>query len=261
MFVAEASGLPWAVYCPYPPPFRSDDVPRTASASARTRAARQGPRPHLARKFGDRQLAPGARAVQRAQSRSRLAAVRTFDDQFLKSDRFIAFTAEPYEYHRSDWPPQVRLVGPGLWEPPAEPPAWLEAETPPDRARDRLDRVPARREADRNRARGTRRRGRGGRGDDRGPGPGPVPAYRPTRASSSSCRTARSSRARVCVVSHGGQGITQKALAAGVPVCVVPFSRDQFDVARRVELDDAGVRLHHKRLNPERLRAARPERR
>ena len=59
-----------------------------------------------------------------------------------------------------------------------------------------------------------------------------------------------------CVVCHGGQGITQKALAAGVPACVVPFSRDQFDVARRVQLNDAGVRLHHKRLNPERLRAA-----
>jgi len=59
-----------------------------------------------------------------------------------------------------------------------------------------------------------------------------------------------------CVVSHGGQGITQKALAAGVPLCVVPFSRDQFDVARRVEHNNAGVRLHHKRLNPARLRAA-----
>ena len=58
-----------------------------------------------------------------------------------------------------------------------------------------------------------------------------------------------------CVVSHGGQGITQRALAAGVPVCVVPFCRDQFDVARRVEVAGAGVRLHHKRLNPERLRA------
>jgi hypothetical protein len=36
----------------------------------------------------------------------------------------------------------------------------------------------------------------------------------------------------------------------------VPFCRDQFDVARRVEVADAGVRLHHKRLNPRRLRAA-----
>jgi UDP:flavonoid glycosyltransferase YjiC (YdhE family) len=38
--------------------------------------------------------------------------------------------------------------------------------------------------------------------------------------------------------------------------CVVPFCRDQFDVARRVEVADAGVKLHHKRLTPERLRAA-----
>jgi UDP:flavonoid glycosyltransferase YjiC (YdhE family) len=59
-----------------------------------------------------------------------------------------------------------------------------------------------------------------------------------------------------CVVCHGGQGITQKALAAGVPVCVVPFSRDQFDVARRVQVAGAGVRLHHKRLSPARLRGA-----
>src|SRR6185437_965317 len=29
-----------------------------------------------------------------------------------------------------------------------------------------------------------------------------------------------------CVVCHGGMGITQKALANGVPVCVVPFGRD-----------------------------------
>jgi UDP:flavonoid glycosyltransferase YjiC (YdhE family) len=36
----------------------------------------------------------------------------------------------------------------------------------------------------------------------------------------------------------------------------VPFARDQFDVARRVEQNDAGVRLHHKRLNPDRLRRA-----
>ena len=38
-------------------------------------------------------------------------------------------------------------------------------------------------------------------------------------------------------------GITQKALAAGVPVCVVPFGRDQLEVARHVEVAGAGVRL------------------
>jgi UDP:flavonoid glycosyltransferase YjiC (YdhE family) len=51
-------------------------------------------------------------------------------------------------------------------------------------------------------------------------------------------------------------GITQKALAAGVPVCVVPFGRDQFDVARHVEVAEAGTRLPASRLRPDRLRKA-----
>jgi MGT family glycosyltransferase len=58
----------------------------------------------------------------------------------------------------------------------------------------------------------------------------------------------------VCAVTHGGMGATQKALARGVPVCAVPFGRDQFEVARRVEVAGAGTRLPAKRLNPERLR-------
>jgi len=51
-------------------------------------------------------------------------------------------------------------------------------------------------------------------------------------------------------------GITVKALSTGVPVCVVLFCRDQFDVARRVEVSDTGVRLPHRRLSAKRLRAA-----
>ena len=59
-----------------------------------------------------------------------------------------------------------------------------------------------------------------------------------------------------CMVCHGGMGITQKALAAGVPVCVVPFGRDQLEVARRVEVSDAGTRLPAGRLRADRLRQA-----
>lgn len=40
----------------------------------------------------------------------------------------------------------------------------------------------------------------------------------------------------VCAITHGGIGATQKALARGVPVCAVPFGRDQLEVARRVEV-------------------------
>lgn len=57
-----------------------------------------------------------------------------------------------------------------------------------------------------------------------------------------------------CAITHGGMGATQKALALGVPVCAVPFGRDQPEVARRVAMA-AGTRLSASRLNPRRLRA------
>lgn len=63
-------------------------------------------------------------------------------------------------------------------------------------------------------------------------------------------------REAACVVCHGGMGITQKALAAGVPVCVVPFGRDQLEVARHVEQAGAGTRLVPRRLTPGRFRLA-----
>jgi UDP:flavonoid glycosyltransferase YjiC (YdhE family) len=81
--------------------------------------------------LGDRLLAPELPPLNELRAGLGLPPLRKFDEQFLKSDRFIAFTAEPYEYNRSDWPPQVRLVGPGLWAPPAEPPAWLGPENRP----------------------------------------------------------------------------------------------------------------------------------
>src|SRR6202035_2258348 len=58
----------------------------------------------------------------------------------------------------------------------------------------------------------------------------------------------------VCAITHGGMGATQKALARGVPVCVVPHGRDQFEVARRVEVSRCGTQLPAKKLSPPRLR-------
>jgi UDP:flavonoid glycosyltransferase YjiC (YdhE family) len=58
------------------------------------------------------------------------------------------------------------------------------------------------------------------------------------------------------VVCHGGMGIVQKSVTAGVPLAVVPFGRDQPEVARRVTECGAGVTLPSKKLTPERLRLA-----
>src|SRR5215217_4342402 len=44
----------------------------------------------------------------------------------LRAPLMLYMTAEPFEYPRSDWPGSVRLVGPGIWDPPAKSPAWLE---------------------------------------------------------------------------------------------------------------------------------------
>ena len=56
-------------------------------------------------------------------------------------------------------------------------------------------------------------------------------------------------------LSRRGHQISLRTLAHRVPVCVVPFGRDQFEVARRVEVSGAGTSLPAKRLSPERLRA------
>lgn len=61
-------------------------------------------------------------------------------------------------------------------------------------------------------------------------------------------------RAEVAIT-HGGMGATQKAPAAGVPV-VVPWGRDQAEVARRAETAGAAVVLPRRRLTAERLRDA-----
>jgi UDP:flavonoid glycosyltransferase YjiC (YdhE family) len=51
-------------------------------------------------------------------------------------------------------------------------------------------------------------------------------------------------------------GATQKMLAAGVPVVVIPWGRDQAEVGRRAQATGAGVLLPRRRLSPENLREA-----
>jgi MGT family glycosyltransferase len=59
-----------------------------------------------------------------------------------------------------------------------------------------------------------------------------------------------------CTICHGGMGVVQKTLAAGVPACVVPFGRDQFEVAARVAATGAGTCLTPDALSADALRGA-----
>ena len=58
------------------------------------------------------------------------------------------------------------------------------------------------------------------------------------------------------VVCHGGMGIVQKAVAAGVPIVAVPFGRDQPEVGRRIAESGAGVLVKQKDLSADRIRSA-----
>ena len=181
--------------------------------------------------------------------------VRRVERAMVRAPLMLYMTAEPFEYPRSDWPPSVRMVGPGVWDPPAEPPSWLGQTRRP------LVLVTCSTEVQNN-GKLVQAALEGLAGEDvevvvttAGVNPSsfvPSPNARVERFLPHRPLLEHAS----CVVCHGGMGITQKALAAGVPVCVVPFGRDQFEVARRVEVAGAGVRLPAFRLRAERLLGA-----
>ena len=254
--VAERSGLPWAFTVVSAMPLPSRDAPPFGLGLA--------PRHDLAGRIRDRvarSLALGtlermiAAHVNPLRTEIGLPPVRTLNDLYLAATVVLAFTAEPFEYPRSDWPAKVRLVGPGLWEPPAPIPAWLDDVRSPlvlvscstlfqnDRrivevaceafAGEPLDVVVTTADVDPS-------------------GIAPPPNVRIERFVPHTPVIERAA----CVVCHAGMGITQKALAHGVPVVAVPFGRDQPEVARRVEVAGAGVRLPLRRLDASRLRQA-----
>jgi UDP:flavonoid glycosyltransferase YjiC (YdhE family) len=60
-----------------------------------------------------------------------LPPLRHADELFRAPPLTLYLTAEPFEYHRSDWPDSVVMVGLCAWERPADPPDWLASITEP----------------------------------------------------------------------------------------------------------------------------------
>jgi MGT family glycosyltransferase len=198
----------------------------------------------------ERVIVPQLNEVRRAEG---LAPLRDMTDIIARAPLTLSMTAEPFEYPRSDWPDSVVMVGPCTWEPPVATPPWLAESSEPIvlvttssefQDDDRLVRAALE-----------------GLAGERLRVVATVPAGDP--AAFDVPPNARVERflphgmlleRAVCAVTHGGMGATQKALVRGVPVCAVPFGRDQFEVARRVEVVGAGSRLPARRLTPDRLR-------
>jgi MGT family glycosyltransferase len=58
------------------------------------------------------------------------------------------------------------------------------------------------------------------------------------------------------VITHGGAGAIHAALSRGVPVIVLPFTADQFEIAARCAWAGAGIRLDPWDCTPDELRGA-----
>lgn len=253
---AEHSGLPWAFSIVSPVPLPSRDAPPfgLGLTPRRDRLGRLRDRVAKPLTLGTLERVIASH-VNPLRTELGLSPVATIDDVYLAASVVIAYTAEPFEYPRSDWPAKVRLVGPGLWEPPADPPDWLDDLRQPlvlvtcstlfqndrrlaEAACEALAGLPyevvvTTADVD----------------------PAGLPAAANVRVERFLPHEPLLERA-ACVVCHAGMGITQKALAHGVPVVAVPFGRDQPEVARRVEVARAGIRLPARKLGAERLRDA-----
>lgn len=254
--VADAGDIPWSVFCPFTPYLRSRGVPPFGPGLrplpgilGRVRDAQV--RPVVTRLF-DRRMLPRVNAI-----RTELGAqtVGSVDELMRRAPLLLAVGGEPFEYPHPDWGDSVHLIG--ACTPPqaaAEVPDWLAdidrpivlVSTSSIRQADAVLGVTALEAL----------------ADEPvhvvATFPAGVPDGLPVPANATVRQfvphDAVLERA-VCAITHGGMGTTVRALDRTVPVCVVPFARDQAEVARRVEVARCGTRLVARRLTAARLRA------
>jgi MGT family glycosyltransferase len=256
MSTAEASGVPWLVFSPFTPYLRSRGTPPFGPGlrplpgpvgSIRDASMR----PFVSGLF-DRRMVPRVNAVR---TRLGVPTVKSVDGLMRRAPLLLAVGGAPFEYPHPDWG-DVHFIGACGFEPaPAQAPAWLAAIDRPivlvstssvAQADAALGRVALQALCDE-------------------PVhvvatfPAGVPAGLPRTPNATVCRFAHHGAVldrAICAVTHGGMGTTVKALDRGVPVCAVPFARDQAEVARRVQVARCGTRLPARRLTAARLRVA-----
>jgi MGT family glycosyltransferase len=253
---AEASGLPFALVNPsllaYPgrgiPPYGLGLKPARGPLG-RVRDALLWP---LVVRTYTRAMMPPLNALRASAG---LAPLRDPIEHMNRPDRLFVLSGEPLEYPRVDAPEHVRFVGAQLWDPPVDVPEWLREDGDPwvlvtcstdyqadealaaaaiEALRDEPVRVIVT------------------LGDAGADGLPSAPNARIERFVPHGPVLERAA----AVVCHGGMGIVQKAIGAGVPVVTVPFGRDQPEVGRRVAESGTGVLVRRKDLSAARIRSA-----
>jgi MGT family glycosyltransferase len=253
---ADAGDIPWLCFAPYTPLLKSRGVPPFGpglkplpGVLGRVRDAALRP---LVTGMLEKSMLPPLNKIRADVGAPRVASA----DEFLRRAPLMVVTSgEPFEYPHPDWGDAVQMIGPCvLDDEPETVPDWLAAIDRPIV----LVTTSSERQADEKLALTAMT----ALADE------PVHVVATLLAglphevvpppNATVCGFVSHGMVldrAVCAVTHGGMGATQKALSRGVPVCVVPFGRDQFEVARRVEVARCGARLPAKKLTPPRLRA------
>jgi MGT family glycosyltransferase len=251
---ADADDIPWACFSPYSPSLKARGVPPFGPGLR--------PLPGLLGRIRDGAVRPMVTgvlenamlpSVNKIRAEIGVAPVASADEFFRRAPLQLIATGKPFDYPHGERGDAVHMIGPCVFEPGADTiPPWLEAIDRPIV----LVTTSSEQQADAKLVTTTI----AALADEPVHVVATFPAGRPDGVASTPNATVCEfvphspilDRA-VCAVTHGGMGATQKALDRGVPVCVVPFGRDQFEVARRVKVARCGTRLPAKKLTVERL--------
>jgi MGT family glycosyltransferase len=252
---ADAGDQPWLTFYPFTPFLRSRGVPPFGPGLRPVpgllgRVRDEALRPLFTGTLNKLMLPP----LNRVRTDAGAPQVKSADEFWRRAPLTLIAGGEPFEYPHPDWGDSIQMIGACAFDPAADAaPEWLDTIDAPIV----LVTTSSERQGDMDLATTTML----------ALADAPVhvvatfPAGLPEQVTVPPNATAREfvphslilPRA-VCAVTHGGMGATQKALANGVPVCIVPYGRDQFEVARRVEVARCGTRLPAKKLSPSRLR-------
>lgn len=254
---AEAGDIPWACFVPYTPPLYSPGVPPFGPGLRPLSGVLGRLRDAVARVAVvgamERVMLP---PINRIRADLDLRPVASMDEFLRRAPLTLVASGKPFQYPQTDWGATVQLIGPCVVDPePHTVPDWLATIDQPIV----LVTTSSEKQADTDLVRTAMVALK----DEPVHVVATLPAGRPDEVAAS--RNATVVRfvphslvldRAVCAVTHGGMGATQKALARGIPVCVVPYGRDQFEVARRVEVARCGTRLPARKLSPSRLRTS-----
>jgi MGT family glycosyltransferase len=252
---AEAGSIPWACSSPFTPLLRADGMPPYGPGLK--------PLPNLFGRVRDAVMRPMVTGTLNSalpptneiREKLHLHRVGSMDEFWRRAPLMLVASGKPFEYPQADYGDAVQMIGPCPLDPESDTaPDWLASIDQPIV----LVTTSSEKQSDDNLV----QTAMAALADEPVHVVATVPAGQPDgfakTPNATVCRLIPHGvvldRA-VCAVTHGGMGATQKALARGVPVCVVPFGRDQFEVARRVEVAQCGTRLPAKKLSVERLRA------